>query len=144
LAHADLKLTRPEVIETARLDFATTATERRWYETITPEMSDIIEQNADLAFNADEIMAAMGTHREIVVTNESQLLKARVLIENDRKLPHYTYLACFNKYGQGPPPLVIVPSITKDGDVEFQIDEDIADEIDRVGLARKDGEGDDD
>jgi hypothetical protein len=113
LALADLKLTRPEIIETARLNFATTATERRWYEAMTPEVADVISENPELVFNADEIMAAVGVHKKVVVTCDSQLLKGRVLVEDDHKLPHYTYMACFNKFGRGPPALVIVPSITK-------------------------------
>jgi hypothetical protein len=76
---------------------------QRWFSMVGPEIQDIPDVSR---FNADEIMLANGKHRKVAVSSE-----AHPFYQKTKKLPHHTLVVCFNRFGQGPTQLLVLPGL---------------------------------
>jgi hypothetical protein len=100
---AGLVWRQPEAVEPARQLFPTRTAMKRWFSMVGPEIQDIPDVSR---FNVDEIMLANGKHRKVAVSSE-----AHPFYQKTKKLPHHTLVVCFNRFGQGPTQLLVLPGL---------------------------------
>jgi hypothetical protein len=99
----DLVTTAGEEIEGARAVYGTTAIVERWFMTMAPHFKG---RHDALIFNFDEVMVAIGKGGHVVCTGEQKIFRKK-----HAKLPHFSVGPCINRFGCGPPPLIVVPRI---------------------------------
>ena len=99
-----LRLHFPEPIEAKRKLFAARPLIFRWFMDMMPFVETIPR---GYRFSADECMITISRSCKFVVYPGQ-----RVFVEEKEKFPHFTILPCFNPDGEGPRPMLVVPSLS--------------------------------
>jgi hypothetical protein len=96
----NLKSLTPELLETKRSEYATSALINRWFSSMSPEVRGI---NPCLIFNFDETMLYSTSHAKIIISSEKKTFRRKAPMG-----PHVTLGLCISPLGIHPPPLIIL------------------------------------
>jgi hypothetical protein len=109
LQKLNLKLATPELLETKRSEYGTSALINRWFNQMLPEVQGV---NPALIFNFDETMLYSVSNSKIIISGEKKTFRRKAPMG-----PHITLGLCISPIGVRPPPLIILP--VKDLDATF-------------------------
>ena len=112
VARTGLQLKFPEPLEAKRKTYATTALINRWFAQMLPF---ILTVPRGFRFSADEVMMTISRSAKWVAYPGQ-----RVFVGEKDRLPHFTALPCINPRGDGPLPMLVVPSLVSAREVFAQ------------------------